>query len=370
MIIRTEDLKSLCSKILFAIDSSDLSILSDTLQLKMENQYLHMYVTNKEYFVDTKINTYEEDKFNATINAGLFLKLISNASSESIELNIKDNSLEVICDGKYNIPLVMDNDTMLELPILTINNITKSFNIDSSILNSILTYNSKELNKGIVTNQVQRMYYIDEHGAITFSNGACVNSFELEKPISILLPQKIVKLFKLFKDGGVNFNVGYDPIDNNLTQMKVSFEDDQTRIVAILALGDSLIKSVPVEAIRKRAFDNYDYSIVINRNYLLSAINRLSIFSTLDKDTIPYVFDFSNDYLTISNNNKTNTENIYYSNEVSNLKDIYTCKLYLFDLKAALEAYKDEYVTIKFGNNQAITLVHSNIYNIIPECSD
>lgn len=374
MIIRTEDLKSLCSKILFATSSvNDFSELTDILQLKTEGRYLHLCVTNNEYFVDVKLDTFEEDNFNATISAGAFLKLISNTSSESVELNVNGNVLEVVCDGRYSVPIITDDSDeqkMIELPRLSITNVTKTIDVDASVLNSILNYNTREITKGIVGNQVQRMYYIDEHGAITFSSGACVNSFELGTPVSVLLPSKVVKLFKLFKDGNVIFKIGYDSIDGSdtFTQMKVSFENEQVSVVAVLPLGDTLLNSVPVEAIRNRAFDSYDFSVVFRRESLLNAINRLSIFSSLDQDIVPYVFEFSTDYVTISNKNKTNMEDVYYSNEVKSLG--YECKVFLFDLKSALEAYKNEYVTVKFGNGKAIVLVHDNIYNIIPECSE
>lgn len=376
MIIRTEDLKAICSKVLFAINNgtSDYAETADIMQLKTEDNYLHVYVTNREYFVDIKIEMFEKENFNVTIPAESFLKLVSNTSSESIELILNNNVLEIVCDGKYSIPIIMDGSEdgkMLELPKLSISNVTQELNVPSSSLNSILSYNSREINKGIISsNQAQRMYYVDEHGAITFSNGACVNTFELEKPISILLPQKVVKLFKLFKDGNVKFSIGYDTVDNSeFSQMKVSFDDGTISVVAILPLGDTLIKSVPVDAIRKRAFDDYSFSVSVNRNHLLNLINRMSIFSNFEEDITPYIFEFSSDCLTISNTNKTNTEDIYYDSTVDHL-DKYVCRMYLFDLKSALESYKNENIVLKFGNGQSVVLVHGNIYNIIPECTE
>lgn len=371
MIIRTEDLKLLCSKILYAVDSSELSNLSDILQLKNKDGYLHLSVTNKEYFVDVKINTYEEENFNATVSASLFLKLISSMTCEAIEFICKDKNLVVIGNGEYNIPMVYDyNNEILELPNIVINNITKTFNIDADILNSILIYNSKGLPNGITNNQAQRMYYVDEKGAITFSTGACINSFSLSEPVSMLLPAKVVKLFKLFKSGDVSFSIGYDKDNDDsldIVKTKVSFSDDTTRITAIIALNNALIQSVPVDAIRNKAFEDYKYTITISKDELLASINRLMIFENKGNSN-PANITFTDNSLVLSD--ITNKESIYYLSNSNNSLQEYSTKIFLQDIKLALESYKGSSVNINFGNNQAISIIYNNICSIIPECDE
>ena len=91
---------------------------------------------------------------------------------------------------------------------------------------SILQFNSKELSKGIISRPIQKLYYVDEHGALTFTTGACVNSFELQQPVKLLLNDRLVKLFKLFKGEQVDFTLGYDTISEDTIQTKVRFESD------------------------------------------------------------------------------------------------------------------------------------------------
>ena len=66
-----------CSTISGALDSSELSVITETLELKTEENILYMNVTNREYYVSVKIDIDENESFHATVNAGLFLKLIS-----------------------------------------------------------------------------------------------------------------------------------------------------------------------------------------------------------------------------------------------------------------------------------------------------
>jgi hypothetical protein len=200
MILRIEEMQNACGKFLAAVDSNNLSILTETLKIKTEGRNLYISVTNREYFAKVRIEIDTEVEFHATVNANLFLKLISQITTDTIELNIVDNSLVLKGNGTYKLPLIYDGDKLLELPEINIYNPTVNFVIKSETLLSILQYNSKELTKGVISKPVQKLYYVDELGAITFTNGACVNSFSLTQPIKVLFNNRLVKLFKLFKD--------------------------------------------------------------------------------------------------------------------------------------------------------------------------
>ena len=86
MIIKTKKLQEVCSKILPAVESSDLASILDTLQLKTVDKVLCLSVTNKEYYVEVKLDITDEVDFNATVSANLFLKLVSQITAEDIVL--------------------------------------------------------------------------------------------------------------------------------------------------------------------------------------------------------------------------------------------------------------------------------------------
>ena len=265
MIIKTENLKNVSQTILTAVDSNELSILTETLELIVKDSVLYMNVTNREYYASVKLKIDYTEEFHATVNANLFLKLIAQLTTDTVEFNVNNNNLEIKSNGNYKIPLIYDDEKLLELPKINIDNVTNAFDIDSSVLISILQYNSKQLNVGVISKPVQKMYYVDEEGAITFTNGACINSFKLEKPVKMLLNNRLVKLFKLFKDKTVHFTMGYDSISDEIVQTKVRFASDDVDITAILSCDDTMISSVPVTAIRSRANNNYPYSINLNK---------------------------------------------------------------------------------------------------------
>ena len=370
IIIRTDELKDICSKILTAVDDSDLSVVTETLQLKTKDNALLLSVTNNEYFVEIKTTlTGEVGDFDATVNAKLFLKLISQITTETIEFNAVENILTIKGNGTYKLPLIFDGDKLLELPRIEIKNPTVNMCVDSTILHSILQYNSKELQKGSIVRPVQKLYYVDEKGAITFTTGACVNNFVLEKPISVLLNSKLVKLFKLFKEGSVDFTLGYDAISDDTIQTKVKFENANVSITSILSCDDTLLRQVPVAGIRSRAEDSYENQVNINKDALIQTINRLMLFiQNGTKEIIrPYSkFEFKKDEVIIWDAKRENCESVsYVGGEATNPN--YTAILDLTDLKLTLESCTESYVTVKYGNSQAVVISRGNVSNVIPE---
>lgn len=370
LIIRIEEIQQACGKILAAVDSNSLSVLTETLQIKTENKKMYISVTNREYLAKVKIDIPEDVEFLATVNANLFLKLVSQITTDTIELSVVDSTLILKGNGVYKLPLIFDGEKLLELPEIDIDNPTVEFDVDSNALLSLIQYNSKELTKGQPSHPMQKMYYVDEKGAITFIFGACVNSFTLEKPVKMLLNDRLVKLFKLFKGEKVHFTMGMDALTDDIIQTKVRFETPEVTITSILSCDDTMLKTFPVDSIRGRANATYPHSIKVNKDQFLQTINRLLLFSSANsaKDIIKPIseFKFEKDHVVVFDTRGENKEEVWYSN--STIEDSYDTYLDLNDLKVTLETCVDTYVTLEFGDTQAVVVTHGNIKNVIPEC--
>lgn len=371
MVFSTKEFKEVCSTILSAIDSNEISTLTETLELKTEGKKLFLNVTNGEYFASVTFDLDHEEDFRASVNANLFLKLISAVTTDTISLEVKDNYVQMKANGSYKIPLIFEDSKLLALPEINIENVTCSMKISGDILESILNYNSKELLRGTISKPVQKMYYVDETGCITFTTGACVNKFTLEKPIKILFNNRLVKLFKLFKNQMVDFDLGYDAVSESIIQTKVKLSTANISLTAITGCDDQLINSVPVNAIRNRAEAEYEHNVVLSKEELSQAINRLLLFSAGyggSKNLKPYsLFKCSNDCFMVYDSGKDNVEKVMFKNDTS-VSDEYEMLLDLSDLKMVLDTITEEYVTMSFGNHSAIVLKRGSIYNVIPEC--
>ncbi len=362
MILNTTNFKDACKLILAAIDNKESTLFTETLELKAKDRVLKLNVTNREYYCTVEFPLESDEVFNAAVNASVFLRLISKLTTDTIEITKESNYIKIKGNGDYKLPIIFNNDKMVELPTIEIENVTTTMHINSDILNSIAIYNSKELQRGEGTRPVQKYYYVDEHGAITFTSGACVNSFNLEVPIKMLLSDKVVKLFRLFKpNSSVEFTMGQDPVTEDLIQTKVKFAMPGITITAKLS-DSGLISSVPASTIRGMATKNFPYSVVVDRIVALQAIQRLLLFN---ESTIGE-FTFKSDHLVVQDFSKNNTETIALVDDCQALEE-YKMFLDLFKFKLILDGADDEYITLNFGDSKAVVIKKGSISDIIPE---
>lgn len=371
MITRTEILQESCAKILNAVDSNVLSAVTETLEIKTENKQLSMSVTNREYFVKILFGDNIGDEIHATVNANLFLKLISKVTSETIELYTDEKSLYVKCNGDYKLPLIYEGDKLVELPVLNIENVSETFDVDSTILHSIVNYNSKELGKGSISKPIQRLYYVDNEGAITFTTGACVNKFSIDMTSKLLLNDKLVKLFKLFKDTKVKVTVGHNKLSEDTVVTAVRFEAPNITIDAVLSCDDSMVVSFPVSGIRGRADTVYPNTISINKELLMQAVERLNLFNHAgmrsDLSVSIVKLEFTSTNLVVADRNGINREEIPYTTPLEEEVD-YSALIDSSDLTKTLASATNQIVTIGFGNEQAFVISEGLVKWVIPEC--
>ena len=144
MIIKSKEFKECCATIAAATSSNELSTLTETLELKAVGKVLYMNVTNREYYARVMFDLGMEEDFHATVNAQLFLKLINATTTEDIEMVAKNNYIEIKANGTYKLPMIFEDDKLIELPEIDIDNKTVEMNISGAILQSILNFNMKE----------------------------------------------------------------------------------------------------------------------------------------------------------------------------------------------------------------------------------
>lgn len=372
MIIKTKDFAEVANKIKEAVSLDENAA---NLEVVAKGASLFLNVTNGEFYVSIKYELTEETSFAATVDASLFLDLVSQITAEEFKLNTEGNALIVTCGkSKYKLPMIYDNDKLMSLPVIKISNKTVEMPISFDILDSILNVNSKELAKvkKMEVNELQKMYYIDETGCFTFTTGACVNSFTLEKPVKLLLNEKIVKLFKLFKDD-VLFSLGQDPLPNGTTRTKITLETSNIYLAAVITSDDDLINKVQGPCIATKRFisEAYSHHVVLSAKEVSAAINRLMLFTknSVDKVNmafIPATMIMDNNELVIKDK-FGNMETVTVENG-SYVDESYTMDINLADVKLITDSCKGEHVTMNCGNHKSVVFVRGNISNLVPEC--
>jgi hypothetical protein len=241
---------------------------------------------------------------------------------------------------------------------------------------SILNVNSKELlkTKYLDVSELNKLYYIDESGCFTFTNGSCLNSFTLEKPVKLLLNDRIVRLFKLFKDD-VKFSLGQDPTINGGIQTKMVMETADTYLAAVITCDETLIAKVqhPCEATKRYLTESYDHKLVLSKADLSAAINRLMSFTKNSKATsekvnmayLPTAINIENGELVIKDKFE-NYETVAIANESYSTGD-YEMFVNLYDIKLVLDSCTTDHITLNCGNHRSIVVTRGTVANLIPE---
>lgn len=374
MILKTKTFQEAANKILVAV-SLDRSAAN--LELAAKDTALYLRVTNREYYVAVKFDLEEPSDFRAVVDANLFLNLISGLNSEEFELIIKDTHV-VVKAGKsnYKLPMIYENDQLMTLPIIKLNKeqVTVDMSIEQEVLLSILNVNGKEIQKAkkLDVNELQRYYYIDETGCFTFTTGACVNSFSLEKPIKLLLTDKVVKLFKLFGTD-VWMSYGHQVNTDNSLQPIVTFQTESVYVASRLLNDETCIQKIkaPCDAMKNLIKESYDHNLVLSASDLSAAISRLLMFhknssAKVDLSFIPATIEFTETELTVSDISGDNKEIITIENG-SATPGSYSMGVNLIDLKAVLDSCKNEHITMNCGNHKSIIINRGSISNVIAE---
>ena len=371
MIIKTKEFKEAANKILLA---TELDKSAANLEILVKAGILFLNVTNREYYVSVKLPVETTEEFRAVVDASLFLSLISGLTAETFKLDIKDSNISIVAGkSKYTAPMIYENDHLMELPVISLQNKTVEMQISNDILQSILNVNSKEILKvkNIDVNELQKLYYIDETGCFTFTTGACLNSFTLEKPVKLLLNDRIVKLFKLFKDD-VDFALAQDTLQNGINRTKISLTTPDTYVAALVTCDDALIGQIqgPCTATKTHINNSYPYHLVLSANELSAAINRLMVYTknSTEKANMSYIpvkviFDADEFHIY---DNLGNFEAVDVENG-SNVPDEYEMRINIVDLKYIVDSCKNKHITVNCGNHAAVVITHGNIYNLIPE---
>lgn len=376
MILKTKEFKEVADKILLAIG---VDAAATNLELAAKGTTLRLSVTNKEFYCAVIYTLEAEENFKAVVPAPLFLSLISGITTETFKLEIKEKDLMISAGkSKYKVGMIYENDSLMTIKPIFIQNKTVEMPISVDILQSILNVNSKEVSKAkdaASINELQKLYYIDENGCFTFTTGACLNEFKLEKPVKMLLNDKIVRLFKLFKED-VQFALGVDALTDTTTLTKISLTSNNIYLAAIITCDDILISKVqgPCMATKRFITEAYDYSLVVSANEISNAINRLLSYSKNNKNAaeagLTTMFPVTAtifDQEFIIKDRFENCEVITIENDYSRAGEAYDFAINLIDLKLVVDSCKNEHITFNCGNHRSIVITRGAINNLIPE---
>ncbi len=370
--IKTDLIKEITSKINKGIEGERTVRVSELLELKVEGNKLILAVTNTQFYLTIELTTGIEgnDNLHVTVDADTFIKLISKTTTSEIILEESNGNLIFKGNGQYIFPLELDKDGQIKtLPKIELTNTTSQFEISGDTLYSIYSFGSHELVNDVPVETIQKYYYVDNLGAITYTESPYLNNFQINTPFRVLMNDRLVQLFSLFRNQKVKVSLDKQ-INNSLYQNKISFECNNTKLVAYLP-DDSLVESYPAAPCRTLQENPYPGNVTINRIDLANALDRLNIFSVKDGNVVykkAGKLEFTSDGLRITSIIDKNSELIKYENTPSYYS--YTCYMNLAQLQRHAKASNEINVDLHYGNDMSIMFTKENYSQIVVEMED
>lgn len=370
-----KDLKNLVSKLNLAIEKSKVNPKSGWIELEADNESVNFKVSNYDYYLEVSVLANEfisdEDKFHVTILADTFIPLVSKLDVNEVNVYEKLNSLIVETDSSsYTFPVIKELGKTKCLDVIDFNPTDGGFQIDSRDLESIANVNANGIADSIITKDIQQFIYVDNVGALTFTENIYVNDFKYPTSgeFKFLLNVTQAKLLNIFKGENIVLldieqEEAYDTCQT--LSNKISLSNDKIRLVMITQQQD-VVDKFPSIRLRALAENDENTHIVVDKKLLDKALTRLMVF---DKKFDITVMDYSklvfkeNELELVSIKNK-NFEKIPYISSQNVIE--HESVIRFADLVKQLKAVTSKEIDISYGSRPAI-VINSNVKQVIPE---
>ena len=216
---------------------------------------------------------------------------------------------------------------------------------------------------------IQAYIYVDNQGAITFTENIYVNDFnkpvESEEPLKFLLNLTQAKLMKVFeKSDDVYANIMQTSPEIN---SRIQFEDKVNKIkLIIISKSMNDVLRFPTLKLRQVATQALEAHITIDKKELDKALSRLMVFDKkFDTTILNYSkIEFNEDGLILVSVLNKNYEKLTYIKSDNVFKRTFMIRF--ADLVKQLKALQANEVSIYYGNSPAI-IIDSGTKVMLPE---
>lgn len=369
--IKTNLIKELTSKINKGIEGERTVRISELLELSIVNNKLILAVTNTQFYLTIELanGLQADDNLHVTIDADTFIKLVSKTTTDEITLSEDNGNLVFKGNGDYIFPLELDQNGQIKtLPVIDINE-DQTFEISGDTLYSIYSFGGCELVNDVPVDAVQKYYYVDNLGAITYTESPYLNNFNINLPFRILLNDRLAQLFTLFRGQKVIVGLSKEQ-NNNIYQNKISFTCGSVKLISYIP-DDSILNKYPANECRMLQDNPYPGKVSISRISLANALDRLNIFSIKDGNVIykkAGKLNFTNEGLEIISVMDKNKEFIPYQDKTQYYS--YSCYMNLSQLLRHAKANTEANINVNYGNDLCIMFSKDNYNQIIVEMED
>ena len=361
MKIRTAVLKSLMNKITKGASNDSLFPITSLISLALANNTLTLITTDNTNQFKANIAISEEDvkeasDFYTVVNVNTFAKLIDKTTKEFIELNVYDNYLEFKGNGIYKLDIAVDDK----------GEVIRFLDVDSIAFEKEYDINLKDLQDAIKTAKASTLktkdtllltgYYIGNEIVATDRQLVCKINKQLIGE-SILLSSELANLLLL-----LDLDEIFECKLKINSENGLLFVTNKYIIYGIQLEGKDIFESNVIGAVDNLTSLAYESSVSIDKNDILSALDRLSLFiNYYDDNSIKLIFDEKGVTLQSLQTNAT---------EFVNFKEVekcvpFECFINVNMLKSQLKSLVFDNVNLLYGGQKSIQINENYVSLVI-----
>lgn len=346
----TEALKKMVSYAIQGAGFNKLLELSTYLGIRVDNGELYLNTTDGTNYLSVSGKCVADD-MDITVNAELFSKLIGKINSDTVDMDIVDNTLVVTGNGKYTLELVPnENGDLLSFPDKfpdTTTEIGKLSAFDLTVINSAI-----KASLSTVAGSVYSSYFFGN--IIASTDKAMMSSFNksvFETPY--LINKEFVDLM-CASASEVTLSKSGDIL--------VADSETEGCSISICTTLPNNIEEFNIEGVNKFASLEVSSFCRFKKAQMLDLLDRLALFvSKFDDGAI--TLHFTNDYIEVSSLKSNGIERV----DVTESKDAQdmSIKINIDRFRNQLKAYSSDIVDLYYGSEICIKLIDKDITQVI-----
>ena len=351
--LKTEKLQEMVSRAIKGCSNKKMIAMTSYLSIELSDHNLILTTTDASNYLYIMEDKIEGEDFNVVVEAETFAKLISRMTTEDTSLEIDNQELVVVGNGRYKIELPLDEEGMLvkfprPLDAIDIKKVEKKYDINLTTIKTLLTVNKSALSTNIDV-PCYTGYYMGDNVVTTDTYKICGTGIKLfDEPI--LISTEMMDLLDVMSDENIKVY-----IDNN-TLVFVTKD--------CIVYGKTLegIDAYKIDAIQGLLDLEFPSKCSVSKTEILQALDRLSLFvGPYDKNGIRMTF--TRDGLMLANVKDSSTETIPYKSS-ADFKE-FTCLINVDMLQSQIKAHVLDEINMCYGLDNALKIVDGNIVQII-----
>lgn len=346
--IGTGMLQALLAKAVKGAGCNKLIPMTSLIAIKLTDGTLTVTTTDATNYLCLTEDNIDGDEFYVAVQVDLLSKLVSRMTCDEVTLEVADNCLNVIGNGKYQIDVPLEDDgTMVKLP-----NPIEKFNKDNkigavwdSVISTVLT----SMKPALATTMDYpwfTCYYVkdsivatDTYTVADYTEGFLEDAKLISSEVMDLLGL-LTGNIEVFLDGD-----------------KMLFEAENGVVYGAIPSG---IEHYSIKEIKTLVNQEFEYSCTVVKPALLSLLDRIALFvGAYDNGKI--TLSFGKDGLEVTS--RYATEVVKYLTAENTGE--FVCQTDVNTLVAQVKAQMNSEITIQYGKENAIKLIDGDLTSVV-----